>query len=150
MFRRVQLKVQLAIGQDPWLSFPALPAVYLAGSKPPVNIELAFWTSIKDSTDPALLASYLERFPNGEFVPIARALMAHYAEQHKAEQAVREEERKRREEAAKAAEVARIEEERRAREVALADERKHAQQEKNTAEIGVGADGAPCAYQGAA
>jgi hypothetical protein len=31
MFRTVQLKVKQAIGQDPWLSFPTLRAVYFAG-----------------------------------------------------------------------------------------------------------------------
>jgi TPR repeat protein/peptidoglycan hydrolase-like protein with peptidoglycan-binding domain len=31
MFRNVQLRVKQAIGQDPWLSFPTLPPVYLAG-----------------------------------------------------------------------------------------------------------------------
>jgi len=32
MFRTVQLKVKEAIGQDPWLSFPTLRAVYFAGT----------------------------------------------------------------------------------------------------------------------
>jgi len=31
MFRNVQIRVKEDIGQDPWLSFPALPPVYLAG-----------------------------------------------------------------------------------------------------------------------
>lgn len=31
MFRNVQIRVKQAIGQDPWLSFPSLAAVYLAG-----------------------------------------------------------------------------------------------------------------------
>jgi formylglycine-generating enzyme required for sulfatase activity len=31
MFRNVQIKVKESIGQDPWLSFPSLPRVYLAG-----------------------------------------------------------------------------------------------------------------------
>ena len=31
MFRRVQLRVKRAIGQDPWLSIPTLPEVFLAG-----------------------------------------------------------------------------------------------------------------------
>jgi formylglycine-generating enzyme required for sulfatase activity len=31
MFRSVQIRVKEDIGQDPWLSFPALPPVYLAG-----------------------------------------------------------------------------------------------------------------------
>lgn len=34
MFRNVQLKVKQSIGQDPWLSFPSLPEVYLAGRTP--------------------------------------------------------------------------------------------------------------------
>lgn len=33
MFRRVQLRVKTAIGQDPWLSIPTLPEVFLAGRK---------------------------------------------------------------------------------------------------------------------
>lgn len=32
MFRNVQLRVKQTIGQDPWLSFPSLPAVYFASS----------------------------------------------------------------------------------------------------------------------
>lgn len=31
MFRNVQLRVKQSIGQDPWLSFPSVPEVYLAG-----------------------------------------------------------------------------------------------------------------------
>src|SRR5262245_48678247 len=31
MFRNVQIRVKQSIGQDPWLSFPSLPPVYLAG-----------------------------------------------------------------------------------------------------------------------
>ena len=31
MFRNVQLKVKQTIGQDPWLSFPSLPASTLPG-----------------------------------------------------------------------------------------------------------------------
>ncbi len=32
MFRHVQIRVKQSIGQDPWLSFPSLAPVYLAGS----------------------------------------------------------------------------------------------------------------------
>jgi len=35
MFRNVQLKVKNEIGQDPWLSFPTLRAVYFAGETTP-------------------------------------------------------------------------------------------------------------------
>jgi hypothetical protein len=31
MFRNVQLRVRQSIGQDPWLTFPSLPAVFFAG-----------------------------------------------------------------------------------------------------------------------
>src|SRR5262245_9285715 len=99
MFRNVQLRVKRTIGQDPWLSFPSLPAVYFAGSKPPENVELTFWTSVKDSTIPAVLNTYLDRYPNGEFASLARSRIEHYERQLKAEQAAHEEERKRQEQA---------------------------------------------------
>ena len=34
MFRNVQIRVKQAIGQDPWLSFPSLAPIYLAGQNP--------------------------------------------------------------------------------------------------------------------
>jgi uncharacterized caspase-like protein len=98
------------------------------------DIELEFWASVKDSTSPAVLGTYLERYPDGEFAPIARALIEHYERQLKAEVAAREQERKRLEEEKKAAEVKRLEDERRAREVALAEERRRAEEAKNVAE----------------
>jgi len=135
MFRNVQLRVKQAIGQDPWLSFPSLPEVYFAGPKVPDQVEMTFWNSVKDSASPEVLGTYLQRFPNGEFAAIARALIEHHERRLKAEQAAREEERKREEEARKAAEVKRLEEERRAREQAIAEERKRAEEAKNNAEL---------------
>jgi hypothetical protein len=139
MFRAVQLKVKQAIGQDPWLSFPTLPAVYFAGTKPAAptpeqQLELAFWLSVKESTSSAVLATYLERYPNGEFAAIARALAEHYDRKLKAEQAAQEEERKRIEEERKAIEVKRLEEERRVREAAIAEERKRVEQHRSSEE----------------
>ena len=87
------------------------------------QVELVFWVSVKDSTSPAVLSTYLDRYPNGEFAPIARALVEHYEQQLKLDLAKREEERKRQEAALKAAEAKRFEEERRIREAALAEER---------------------------
>jgi Caspase domain len=81
--------------------------------------ELAIWTSVKDSTTPAVLGTYLERYPNGEFAPLARLLIEHYERRLKVELASREEERSRREDERKAAEVKRIEGERRAHEAAV-------------------------------
>jgi hypothetical protein len=99
------------------------------------QIELEFWASVKDSTSSAVLGTYLERYPDGEFAPIARALIAHYEQQLKAELAAREEARRRQEEEKKAAEVRRLEEERRARETAIAEERKRAEEAKSVADI---------------
>src|SRR5262245_11657780 len=134
MFRNVQLRVKQTIGQDPWLSFPSLPAVYFAGTKPPENLELMFWASVKESTNPAVLNTYLQRYPNGEFASIARALIERYERQFKAEQAALAEERKRQEELRIAAEVKRLEEGRRMREAALAEERRRTEEIKDIAE----------------
>jgi Caspase domain len=136
MFRRVQLKVKQAIDQDPWLSFPTLPAVYFAGTKTKQQLELDFWLSVKDSTNPAVLATYLERYPDGEFAAIARALAEQYDRKLKAEQATQEEERRRIEEEGKAAEVERLELERRTREVAIAEERNRAEKDKDNEKAG--------------
>lgn len=38
----------------------------------PVRIELTFWDTIKNSTDPADFKAYLDKYPNGEFVALAR------------------------------------------------------------------------------
>src|SRR5262245_16510763 len=134
MFRNVQLRVKQTIGRDPWLSFPSLPAVYFAGTKPPENLELMFWASVKESTNPAVLNTYLQRYPNGEFASVARALIERYERQLKAELTTREEERKRQEEVRKAAEVKRLEEERQKRDIAVVQERQRAQDIKNFAE----------------
>jgi uncharacterized caspase-like protein len=109
------------------------PAPVPAAPTSPQQIELEFWSSVKDSTSAAVLGTYLERYPDGEFAPIARALIEHYERQLKAEVAAREQESKRLEEEKKAAEVKRLEEERRAREAALAEERRRAEAAQNAA-----------------
>lgn len=49
-----------------------------AGATPPPTVseagqvEITFWTSVKDSNDAALLQAYVDRYPTGEFVPLAR------------------------------------------------------------------------------
>ncbi len=37
-----------------------------------VTVELAFWESVKDSSDPAELEAYLAQFPEGAFAPLAK------------------------------------------------------------------------------
>jgi formylglycine-generating enzyme required for sulfatase activity len=70
MFRNVQLKVKQSIGQDPWLSFPSLPEVYLAGrttATTPVPAPAPStsgaagreWQDVKDTTSIAVLENYL-------------------------------------------------------------------------------------------
>jgi eukaryotic-like serine/threonine-protein kinase len=55
-------------------------AVVQPGAKapPPVNVEAdkEFWVAIKDSDDPDELGLYLEQFPNGAFVALARKRIA--------------------------------------------------------------------------
>jgi hypothetical protein len=81
--------------QVPWEHSALTAKVYfvppqLTGSAADQQIELTFWGSVKDSTDPAVLGTYLERYPKGQFVPIARALIEHFERQAKIEQANRE------------------------------------------------------------
>ncbi|MET0688906.1 MAG: hypothetical protein ABWY38_06900 [Methyloceanibacter sp.] len=38
-------------------------------------IELAFWNTVKDTKDPAILQTYLDRYPNGAFAGLARVMM---------------------------------------------------------------------------
>ena len=39
-------------------------------------MELSFWNTVKDSNDPALLQTYLDRFPNGVYAELARVLIS--------------------------------------------------------------------------
>jgi len=39
------------------------------------EMEIAFWNAVKDSKSPALLKTYLDRFPRGTFADLARVLM---------------------------------------------------------------------------
>jgi hypothetical protein len=131
MFRNVQLRVKRAIGQDPWLSFPTLPAIYFAGSKVSAQgpsterqIETAFWESVKERKSLALLATYLERYPSGTYAQQARDQLALYEQQLRDEQA----------KAMKAAEARRLEEERLAREAALTEERNRLEQSNSASD----------------
>ncbi len=51
----------------------ALSAPAPAAMPADVAIELAFWDSVKDSDNPALYDAYLEQYPQGSFVALARA-----------------------------------------------------------------------------
>ena len=140
MFRRVALRVNREIGQDPWISASTLPEVYFAGKKPEgptpeQQLEMAFWASVKDNSDPQVIKTYLDRYPDGSFATAAQALIDQQEQRIKAEAATREEQRKRAEEARKAAELKRKEEEKRAREARLAEERRRAEEARNASEV---------------
>jgi hypothetical protein len=38
-------------------------------------IELTFWNTVKHTKDPAILQTYLDRYPNGAFAGLARVMM---------------------------------------------------------------------------
>jgi len=44
--------------------------------QPLVDREALYWSSVKDSSDPILIRSYLERYPEGEFALVAQAMLA--------------------------------------------------------------------------
>ena len=63
------------------------PAPTASGELPPdydKEMEIAFWNAVKGSKSPAVLATYLDRFPRGTFAELARVMI----EQAKAEAAV--------------------------------------------------------------
>ncbi len=96
VFKRVRVAVrqQTSGRQIPWENtslegdfFFTAPTVAEAAITKPVPregapaadekaVEAAFWSSIKDSTNPYDYKAYLERFPNGEFAALARARAA--------------------------------------------------------------------------
>jgi uncharacterized caspase-like protein len=126
--------------QVPWEHSALTTKVYFSAPKSAVptyeqQVELTFWISVKDSTSPTVLRTYLDHYPTGEFASVARALIEHYEQQAKAALAAKEEEKKRQEEANKAAEVRRLEDERHARETALTEARQRAEKAKNAAEV---------------
>jgi curli biogenesis system outer membrane secretion channel CsgG len=74
--------------QEPWMegsiegdfyfrgSSPATSGVPSAGPVDPVVIELAFWESVRNSSNPKDLQAYLERYPNGQFTALAGERLA--------------------------------------------------------------------------
>ena len=56
----------------------ALPGPSTTGELPPdydKEMEIAFWNAVKGSKSPAVLATYLDRFPRGTFAGLARVMI---------------------------------------------------------------------------
>jgi Caspase domain len=119
--------------QVPWEHSALTAKFFFIPPRPAAQqIEFQFWNSVKDSTNPSVLGTYLERYPTGEYATIARALIQQHERQLKLELAALERERARQEEERKAAEAKRLEDEQRAREAALAAQRKQAEAAQNS------------------
>lgn len=52
------------------------PAAGAAASSGPASAEMTFWSTIKDSRNPAEFDAYLRRYPTGQFVELARGYRA--------------------------------------------------------------------------
>ena len=59
--------------RDALLAEQAEPAAAPLPEPDLVTVELAFWDSIKESTDPAEFTAYLEQYPEGSFAALAEA-----------------------------------------------------------------------------
>jgi len=62
--------------QYPDGTFAEVARSRLAGEPPPpdpaeTEVELAFWNTVKDSDNPEMFRAYLEKYPEGEFKPLA-------------------------------------------------------------------------------
>jgi uncharacterized caspase-like protein len=93
VFKQVRINVSRASGgsQVPWEASsltgdfyfkppaPVTPPPPVAAPSPvpgAPSLELAFWESMKGSSDPGELQAYIQRFPEGTFVPLAQARVA--------------------------------------------------------------------------
>ena len=73
--------------QVPWEHTSLTGQVYLKVDAPPTSspamqtpnydreLEISFWNSVKDSKSPAIIETYLQRYPQGTFAGLARALI---------------------------------------------------------------------------
>jgi hypothetical protein len=100
MFRRVQLRVRAKLKQDPWLSFPALPEIYLAGlvderrepdpprttsapefqdgmkagvPLPPIGDAAKAWLITQHADNVAILEAFTKEYPDSVYAKFARA-----------------------------------------------------------------------------
>ena len=93
VFRNVQLRMSEVTKQWPWLDLAPMPRVYLAGrqhkpARPGApsfqqHAEIVFWNTVKDSGHPGYVQNYLDKYPNGTFAPLAKALIKRLKQEQK-------------------------------------------------------------------
>jgi uncharacterized caspase-like protein len=86
--------------------------------------EQQVWDQIKDSRDPAVIETYLNKYPEGSFAPVARATIRQIEQQRLFEEDLKEESKRRAEAERKEADVRRLEEQLKVRERELLEENK--------------------------
>jgi uncharacterized caspase-like protein len=133
--------------QIPWEHSSLRAKLYLAALPPePPRItgptyeqqaELSFWATVKDSADPAVIQTYLDRFPQGTFAALAQILIGNLKREadRKAAAIEREADLRKAEEAKKAATEAKAASDRRAAEATQASELRKAQEEAKQARL---------------
>lgn len=115
-----------------WLTKRPVEATTTVSAKPPKNstenfdqqAELVFWNGVKDTRSPAMLQTYLDRFPAGTFAGLARAMIEHLSkdEATRAALVLREQELIRAEQVKQAAEAKQAEELRKVEDSKRADD----------------------------
>src|SRR5262245_30380463 len=68
---QVYFRLEAPAPPEPPAPAPASPS----GRNYDKEMEIAFWNAVKDSKSPAVLKTYLDRFPRGTFAGLARVLM---------------------------------------------------------------------------
>jgi hypothetical protein len=149
LFQNVKEAVLAKSGgaQQPWESNGLARRIYLTGEPPSITqlIEQNFWDIVKDSDNPAVLQTYLDRYPEGMFAQVAHALVEQRRQELLVKQAQIEAQQRRAEEERKAAEARRLEEvlaeakrsdaARRAREKEMSDQLKQISEEAQSAKV---------------
>ena len=46
------------------------------------GVELAFWDTVRGSEDPTMIKAYLDKYPKGEFQPLAEILLQRLLGEH--------------------------------------------------------------------
>jgi Caspase domain len=125
LFQNVKETVMAATGggQQPWESNGLARRIYLTGEPPSVSqlVEQNFWSVVKNSENPSVLQTYLDRYPNGNFANVAHASIEQRMQEIRAKQAQIEAEERRVEEERKVLEAKRLEEAKKAAALELAE-----------------------------